>query len=62
MVVEDLLTGDELLAVDRRLEEAAVLVVEEELERAERKPVRLFEPAKLAGATWSSRSPLATSA
>ena len=49
MVVEALLARDELLAVRRRLEEAAVLLVEEELEREPREPVRLLEPAQLAG-------------
>ena len=40
---------DELLALGRREEEAAVLVVGEQLDREQREPPRLLEPAQLAG-------------
>ena len=40
---------DELLAVGGREEEAAALVVGEELDREQREPARLLEPAQLAG-------------
>ena len=49
MVVELLRPRDEALAVDGREEEAAVLVVGEELDREPREPVRLLEPPQLAG-------------
>ncbi len=48
MVFEILAPRDELLAVARRLEEAAAGVVGEELDREPRNPVRLLEPAQLA--------------
>ena len=48
VVVEVLRPRDEPLAVGRREEEAAVLVVGEELDREPREPVRLVEPAQLA--------------
>src|SRR5262249_39483288 len=48
MTVQLLLPGHELLAVDRRLEEAAVLVAEV-LDREQPEPVRLAEPSRLAG-------------
>ena len=49
MVVELLLARDQLLAVDRRLEEAATLVVGEELDRERGEAVRLAQPARVAG-------------
>ena len=49
VVVEILLPRDERLAVDRRQEEAAVHVVGEEIDRKQREPVRLVQPAELAG-------------
>ena len=48
MVVELLRPRDELLAVGGREEEAAVLLVGEELDREPRQPVRLAQPAQLA--------------
>ena len=60
VVVEVLLADDQLLAVGGRLEEAAVLVVAEELDREPREPVRLLEPAQLAGRDVQLESPLAT--
>ena len=49
MVVEVLLARDQLLAVCGREEEAAALVVAEQLDREERESARLLEPARLAG-------------
>ena len=49
MVVEVLPPRDEPLAVGRRLEEAAFGVVGEQLDGEEREPVRLHEPAQVAG-------------
>ena len=46
MVVELLLARDELLAVARRLEEAARVVVGEQVDRERREPVRLEQPAR----------------
>src|SRR3989442_1519628 len=48
-VDEALLPRDELLAVGRSQEEAAALGIAEELDREPREPVRLLEPAQLAG-------------
>src|SRR5437764_11157325 len=48
MVVEVLLPRDERLAVCRREEEAATLVVAEQLDREPREAMRLLEPAELA--------------
>src|SRR3954463_6726853 len=47
MVVEVLLAADQPLAVDRRQEETAALVVAEELHRQQREPPRLLQPAQL---------------
>ena len=49
VVVERLLPRDELLAVGRREEEAAAFRVAEELDRGEREPPRLPQPAQVAG-------------
>ena len=49
VVVEVLRAHDERLAVGRREEEAAALVVSEQLDREQRQPARLLEPAQLAG-------------
>src|SRR3954468_322508 len=48
MVVEVLLAADQPLAVDRREEETAALVVAEELDRQQCEPPRLLQPAQLA--------------
>ena len=60
MVVELLLARDELLAVGGRQEEAAALVVAEQLDREPREPPRLLEPAQLAGRDVQLESPFAT--
>src|SRR5207247_10004998 len=49
VIVEVLLARDELLAVDRCREEAAALVVGEEIDGQTREAVRLLQPAELAG-------------
>ena len=49
MVVEFLLACDELLSVGRREEEAAALLVGEELDGEQGEPARLLEPTQLAG-------------
>ena len=49
MVVELLLACDELLAVTRRLEEAARLVVREQVDCERCQPVRLAQPLRVAG-------------
>src|SRR5206468_1825010 len=49
VVVECLLPRDELLSVRRCEEEAAVSRVGEELDRGEREPPRLLQPAQVAG-------------
>ncbi len=54
VVVELLRAHDERLAVGRREEEAATLVVGEELDGEQRQPPRLREPAESPVATWSS--------
>ena len=46
------------LAVDGRLEEAAVLLVGEEVDREPREPVRLLEPAQLAGRGMQLEQPV----
>src|SRR5262249_58566718 len=48
VVVELLLARDQLLAVCGREEEAAALIVGEELDREPGQPVRLLQPAQLA--------------
>src|SRR3954463_1506149 len=49
MVIELLLASDQPLAVGRREEEAAALLVCEELDREPREAVRLLEPTQVAG-------------
>jgi hypothetical protein len=49
VIEQVLLAGDQLLAVRWCEEEAAALVVGEELDRQQREPTRLLEPAQLAG-------------
>src|SRR5207302_5793439 len=49
IVVEILLARDECLAVDGCEEEAAVLLIGEEIDGEARKPVRLVQPAGGAG-------------
>ena len=49
VVVESLLPRDEPLAVGRREEEAAALGIAEQLDRGEREPPRLAQPAQVAG-------------
>ena len=58
VVVELLLAVDELLAVGRRVEEAAVLLVGEELRRKDGEPSRLSQPTQVAGRDMQLAEPV----